>query len=137
MLGETPVLSFEQWLEDMIGRKIVEAMSRKSGRQQSLVSEEDLFTPEVIVVPLPRDFVEPKMEKYDRAFSSTLRRETGDCVATLLPKSIHTFDDSSKQFTLYFASSKRSKKKAIGLMQLTQDKDKMLKDFIARFNRPP
>ncbi|KAL2486106.1 Ribonuclease H [Abeliophyllum distichum] len=58
-----------------------------------------------------------------------------DWVATLPPKSIRTFDDFSKKFAAYFASSKRAKKTAIGLMQLTQDKDELLKDFIARFNR--
>ncbi|KAL2525949.1 Retrotransposon gag protein [Abeliophyllum distichum] len=52
-----------------------------------------------------------------------------------LTKSIRTFEDFFKQFATYFASSKRDKKTAIELMQLTQDKDKLLKDFIARFNR--
>ncbi|KAL2526345.1 Retrotransposon gag protein [Abeliophyllum distichum] len=32
-------------------------------------------------------------------------------------------------------SSKRAKKTVISLMQLTQDKDELMKDFIARFNR--
>ncbi|KAL2466151.1 Integrase catalytic domain-containing protein [Abeliophyllum distichum] len=70
-----------------------------------------------------------------RAFLPTLKREAKDWMATLLPKSIRTFDDFSKRFAAYFASSKRAKKTAIGLMQLTQDKDELLKDFIVRFNR--
>ncbi|KAL2531484.1 RNase H domain-containing protein [Abeliophyllum distichum] len=69
------------------------------------------------------------------AFLPTLRREARDWVATLSPKSIRTFDDFSKKFAAYFVSSKRAKKTAIGLMKLTYDKDELLKDFIARFNR--
>ncbi|KAL2479905.1 Uncharacterized protein Adt_32871 [Abeliophyllum distichum] len=64
-LVETPVLSLEQRLEEMMGRKIAVAMSNKSSRQQSMVLEEDPFSLEVMAVPLPRDFKQPKMEKYD------------------------------------------------------------------------
>ncbi|KAL2517998.1 Retrotransposon gag protein [Abeliophyllum distichum] len=161
-LVEIPVLSLEQRLEEMMGRKIAEAMSNKSGRQQSMVLEEDPFSLEVMTVSLPRDSKQPKMEKYDgssdpvdhlgsfvdlmrlqatpdtimcRAFLPTLRREARDWVATLPPKSIRTFDEFSKNFATHFASSKRVKKIAISLMQLAQDKDELLKDFIARFNR--
>ncbi|KAL2470739.1 Uncharacterized protein Adt_38875 [Abeliophyllum distichum] len=148
-LVETPVLSLEQRLEEMMGRKIAEAMSNKSSRQQSMVLEEDPFSLEVMAIPLPRDFKQPKMEKYDgssdpvdqlrsfvdlmllqatpdaimcRAFPPTLRREARDWVATLLQKSIRTFDEFSKNFATHFASSKRVKKTAISLMQLAQGK---------------
>ncbi|KAL2516898.1 Uncharacterized protein Adt_13145 [Abeliophyllum distichum] len=161
-LVETPVLSLKQRLEDMMGRKIVEAMSKKSSMPQSMVLEEYHFSLEVMAVPLPRDFKQPKMEKYDgssdpvhhlrtfvdlmrlqvtpdaimyKAFPPTLRRKAMDWIANLYPKSIHTFDDFSKNFAAQFASSKRVKKTTISLMQLTQDKDELLKDFIARFNR--
>ncbi|KAL2467124.1 Uncharacterized protein Adt_42975 [Abeliophyllum distichum] len=63
-------------------------------------------------VPLPRDFKQPKMEKYD---------ESSDPVDHL-----RAFVD---------LISKLAKKIAIELMQLTQDKDEMLKDFTALFNR--
>ncbi|KAL2487032.1 Uncharacterized protein Adt_31788 [Abeliophyllum distichum] len=46
-------------------RKIAEAMSSKGSRQQSMVLEEDPFSLEVMAVPLPRDFKQPKMEKYE------------------------------------------------------------------------
>ncbi|KAL2526668.1 Uncharacterized protein Adt_11722 [Abeliophyllum distichum] len=118
-LIETPVLSLEQRLGEMMGRKIAEAMSNKSSRQQSMVLEEYPFSLKVMAVPLPRDFKQPKMEKYDgssnhvdhlrsfvnlmrlqatpdvimcRALPPTLRREARDWVATLLPKSIRRFD---------------------------------------------
>ncbi|KAL2525114.1 Uncharacterized protein Adt_10168 [Abeliophyllum distichum] len=105
MLVETPVLSLEHRLEELMDRKIAEALSSKSGRQQSIVLEEDPFSLEVMAVPLPRDFKQPKMEKYDgssdpvdhlrsfvdlmrlqatpdtimcRAFLPTLRREARD-----------------------------------------------------------
>ncbi|KAL2471812.1 Uncharacterized protein Adt_39948 [Abeliophyllum distichum] len=65
MLVETLVLSLEQRLEEMMGRKIAEAMSNKSSRQQSMVLEENHFLLEVMAVPLPRDFKQPKMEKYN------------------------------------------------------------------------
>ncbi|KAL2480055.1 Retrotransposon gag protein [Abeliophyllum distichum] len=87
-------------------RKIAEALSSKSSSQQSMVLEEDPFSLEIMAVPLPRDFKQPKMEKYDGS---------SDPVDHL--------------------SSKRVKKTAISLMQLAQDKDELLKDFIARFNR--
>ncbi|KAL2527702.1 Retrotrans gag domain-containing protein [Abeliophyllum distichum] len=161
-LVEIPVLSLEQRLEELMDRKITEAMSSKGGRQQSMVLEEDPFSLKVMAVPLPRDFKQPKMEKYDgssdpvdhlrsfvdlmrlqttpdaimcRAFPPTLRREARDWMATLSPKSIRTFDEFSKNFAAYFTSSKRVKKTAISLMQLAQGKDKLLKDFIAWFNR--
>ncbi|KAL2453442.1 Uncharacterized protein Adt_49058 [Abeliophyllum distichum] len=94
-LAETPILSLEQRLEDMMDQKIAKAT----------------------------------------AFPPTLKSEARDWVATLPPKSIHSFDNFSKKFAAYFAISKRAKKTTIGLMQLTQDKDELLKDFIARFNR--
>ncbi|KAL2472418.1 Ribonuclease H [Abeliophyllum distichum] len=161
-LVETLVLSWEQRLEKLMDRKITEALSNKSSRQQSMVLEEDPFFLEIMAVPLPRDFKQPKMEKYDgssdpvhhlrsfvdlmrlqttpdaimcKAFPPTLRQEARDWVATLSPKSIRTFDEFSKNFTTHFASSKRVKKTVISLMQLAQDKDELLKDFIARFNR--
>ncbi|KAL2470762.1 Retrotrans gag domain-containing protein [Abeliophyllum distichum] len=127
----------------MMGQKIVEAMSKKNSKQQSIVLEEDSFFLEVMAVPLPQDFEQPKMKKYDkssdlvdhfrtfvdlmrllvtpdvimcRTFPATLRREVRDSMVTLIPKSICTFDDFSKKFVVYFASSKRAKKTAIGLI---------------------
>ncbi|KAL2484811.1 Uncharacterized protein Adt_29567 [Abeliophyllum distichum] len=117
------MLSLEQQLEDMMGHKIAKTMSKKSSRPQSMVLEEDHFSLEVIVVPLPLDFKQPKMEKYDgssdhidhlrnfvdlmrleatsdaimcRVFPPTLRQEARDWVATISPKLIRTFDDFSK-----------------------------------------
>ncbi|KAL2512260.1 Uncharacterized protein Adt_17860 [Abeliophyllum distichum] len=88
-----------------MGRKIAEAMSSKSSRQQSMVLEEDPFSLEVMTISLPRDFKQPKMEKFDGS---------SDHVDHL---------------------SKHVKKTVISLMQLAQDKDELLKDFITRFNR--
>ncbi|KAL2458351.1 Uncharacterized protein Adt_45979 [Abeliophyllum distichum] len=146
----------------MMGRKITEAVSKKSGKQQFMVLEEDYFPPEVMTVRLPQDLKQPKMYKYDgssdhvdhlmafvdlirlcitpyavmcRAFPPTLRREARDWTTTLPRKSIRMFDDFFNQFVAYFASNKRAKKTVIGLIQLNQDKNKLLKDFIARFNR--
>ncbi|KAL2481002.1 Retrotrans gag domain-containing protein [Abeliophyllum distichum] len=67
-LVDTPVLSLEQRLEDMMSRKIAEAMSKKSSMLQFMVLEEDSFFLEVMAVPLPQDFKQPKMEKYDGSF---------------------------------------------------------------------
>ncbi|KAL2498277.1 hypothetical protein Adt_23827 [Abeliophyllum distichum] len=55
-LVETPVLSLEQRLEELMGHKIAEAMSSKSSKQQSMVLEEDPFSIKVMAVPLPQDF---------------------------------------------------------------------------------
>ncbi|KAL2506856.1 Retrotransposon gag protein [Abeliophyllum distichum] len=113
MLAETPMLSLEQRLDDMMGRKIAEAMSKKSSRQQSMVLEEDHFLPEMMAVPFTRYFEQPKMEKYDGSSDSV--------------DHLRTFVDLMR--------FKHDTKTAIDLMQLTQDKDELLKDFIARFNR--
>ncbi|KAL2475138.1 Uncharacterized protein Adt_35874 [Abeliophyllum distichum] len=48
-----------------MSRKIVEVISKKSNRPQSMVLEEDPFFLEVMAVPLPLDFEQSKMEKYD------------------------------------------------------------------------
>ncbi|KAL2524759.1 Uncharacterized protein Adt_09813 [Abeliophyllum distichum] len=144
-LVEIPVLSLEQRVEELMDLKIAEAISSKGSRQQSMMLEEDPFSLEVMAVLLPRDFKQPKMEKYDessdpidilrsfvdlmrlqatpdaimcRAFPPTLRREARDWVATLPLKSISTFDEFSKNFVTHFASSKRVKKTNISLMQL-------------------
>ncbi|KAL2466128.1 hypothetical protein Adt_41979 [Abeliophyllum distichum] len=60
-LVETPVLNLEQRLEDIMGCKIAEAMSKKGSRQLARVLEEDPFFLEVMAVPLLRDFKQPKM----------------------------------------------------------------------------
>ncbi|KAL2534425.1 Uncharacterized protein Adt_07776 [Abeliophyllum distichum] len=52
----------------MIGQKIAKTMSKKNSKQQFMVLEEDHFSPEVMVVLLPRDFEQPKMKKYDGSF---------------------------------------------------------------------
>ncbi|KAL2503657.1 Retrotransposon gag protein [Abeliophyllum distichum] len=95
-LVETPVLSLEQRLEELMGRKIAKAMSSKSSMQQFMVLEEDPFSLEVMTSSLPRDFKQPKMEKYDGSSEPVDH---------------------------------------LSLMQLARDKDELLKDFIARFNR--
>ncbi|KAL2476323.1 Uncharacterized protein Adt_37059 [Abeliophyllum distichum] len=68
MLVEIPVLSLKQQLEDMIGHKIADAMSKKSSRPQSMVLEEDHFFLKVMAVLLPLDFEQPEMENYDGSF---------------------------------------------------------------------
>ncbi|KAL2471656.1 Uncharacterized protein Adt_39792 [Abeliophyllum distichum] len=112
-LAETPVLSLEQRLEDMMGRKIAKAMSKKSSRQQTMVLEEDPFSLEVMVVPCHeilnnqrwRNTTDPLiLVNYLRAFvylmrlratpdvimyknfPPTLRRKARDWVVTLSPK---------------------------------------------------
>ncbi|KAL2493193.1 S-locus glycoprotein [Abeliophyllum distichum] len=114
-LVETQVLNIEQRLEDTMGPKIAEAMSKKDHLRTFV----DLIRLQVTLDAI-----------MCRAFPPTLRQEAREWVATLPPNSIRTFDDFSKNFATYFASSKRAKKTAIGLMQLTQDEDEMLKDFI-------
>ncbi|KAL2465945.1 Retrotrans gag domain-containing protein [Abeliophyllum distichum] len=122
-MDDISMLGLEQRLEDMMGQKIAEVMSKKNSKQQSMILEEDFFSPKVMDVLLPRDFEQPNMEKYDgssdlvdhlrafidlmilritpdaimcKALSPTLRREARDWVETILPKSIRTFDDFSK-----------------------------------------
>ncbi|XP_022897449.1 uncharacterized protein LOC111411120 [Olea europaea var. sylvestris] len=69
-----------------------------------------------------------------RSFPPTLRREARDWVATLSPRSIKSFDELSKSFVAYFLSNKKKRKTTIVLMQVVQDKDKSLQEYLARFS---
>ncbi|KAL2518203.1 Uncharacterized protein Adt_14450 [Abeliophyllum distichum] len=81
-----------------------------------------------MAVPLSRDFEQPKMEKYD---GSSDRVDHLRAFVDLMRLRLNYVQD----FPADTQASKREKKTTIGLMQLTQDKDELLKDFIARFNR--
>ncbi|KAL2526246.1 Uncharacterized protein Adt_11300 [Abeliophyllum distichum] len=106
-------------------------MSKKSSRQQSMVLEEDHFFSEVMAVPLPRDFKQQKMEKYDGSYDPVDHlRDFFD-----LMRLQATPDTIMYRAFLTTLSSKHAKKTTISLMQLTQDKDEMLNDFITLFNR--
>ncbi|XP_022888976.1 uncharacterized protein LOC111404395 [Olea europaea var. sylvestris] len=126
-----------------------------------MVLEEEPFAPEIMVVPLPKGVKQPMIKAYDGvtnpldhlrtfvdlmrlyaapdavmcwSFPSMQRREVRDQVATLAPRSIRTFNELSKSFVAYFMSSKRKRKTAIGLMQVVQDKEEPLQDYLARFS---
>ncbi|KAL2506565.1 Uncharacterized protein Adt_22186 [Abeliophyllum distichum] len=106
-------------------------MSKKIIKQQSMVLEEDLFVPKVMIVPLPQNFEQLKMEKDDG--SSDLVDHLGPFFD--LMRLLVTTDDIMCTTFLLTLSSKRGKKTTIGLIQLTQDKEELLKDSIAPFNR--
>ncbi|KAL2480934.1 Retrotransposon gag protein [Abeliophyllum distichum] len=80
-----------------------------------------------MVVLLPRDFKQSKMKKYDESSDPVdyLRAFIDLMKLRVIPNAI---------MCMAFLS-RWAKKTAIGLIQLTQDKDELLKDFIAQFNR--
>ncbi|KAL2519036.1 Ribonuclease H [Abeliophyllum distichum] len=96
-------------------------MSKKDSRQQSMVLEEDLFFLEVMTVPLPRDFKQPKMEKYDRSSNPV--------------NHLRAFFNLMRLQATPDAIMYRAFPPTLSLMQLTEDKDEMLKDYITQFNR--
>ncbi|XP_022855997.1 uncharacterized protein LOC111377174 [Olea europaea var. sylvestris] len=149
-------------MEEIMAQKIDDALSKRKDRQTQMVLEEDLFAPKIIAVPLPKGFKQPMIEAYDgvtnpldhlrtfvdlmrlyaapdtvmcRSFPSTLKGKARDWIATLAPRSIKTFDELSRSFVAYFLSSKRKRKTTIGLMQVVQEKDKSLQEYLARFSR--
>ncbi|KAL2490261.1 Retrotransposon gag protein [Abeliophyllum distichum] len=111
-------------------RKIAEALSSKNSRQQSMVLEEDPFFLEVMAVPLPRGFKQPKMEKYDgysdpidhlRSFVDLMRLQ-----ATPMQLCVELFHQ------------RLGGRPGTGWPPFLQNrfgKDELLKDFIVRFNR--
>ncbi|XP_022864838.1 uncharacterized protein LOC111384748 [Olea europaea var. sylvestris] len=126
-----------------------------------MVLEEDPFASKIMTIPLPKGFKQPMIEAYDKvtdsldhlrtfvdlmklyaapdavmcwSFPPTLRREARDWVATLAPRSIKIFDELSRSFVAYFLSSKRKTKTAIGLMQVIQEKDESLQEYLPRFS---
>ncbi|KAL2510436.1 Ribonuclease H [Abeliophyllum distichum] len=104
----------------MMGRKITEAMSNKSSRQQSMVLEEDPFPLEVMTVLLPRDFKQSKMEKYDGS---------SDPVDHLM-----SFVDLMRLQATPDAIMCRTFLPTLRREARDWGKDELLKDFIVRFN---
>ncbi|XP_057793189.1 uncharacterized protein LOC131009800 [Salvia miltiorrhiza] len=53
---------------------------------------------------------------------------------TLAPNSIHSFEDLQTRFLRQFASSRRVGKSALSSMDIKQDQNETLREYIARFN---
>ncbi|KAL2491682.1 RNA-directed DNA polymerase like [Abeliophyllum distichum] len=96
-----------------------------------MVLEEDLFVPEIMVVPFPKGFKQLLIESYDGVIDPV------DHLWTFIDMMGLYFvpDALSQSFVAYFLSSKRKRKTAIGLMQVMQEKEKTLQDYLARFSR--
>ncbi|KAL2485521.1 Retrotransposon gag protein [Abeliophyllum distichum] len=88
-----------------------------------MVLEEDPFSPEIMFVPLPKGFKQPMIVT-----------DPLDHLRTFV-EMMRTFDKLSQSFVAYFLSSKRKRKTAIGLMQVIQEKEETLQDYLARFSR--
>ncbi|KAL2479322.1 Uncharacterized protein Adt_32288 [Abeliophyllum distichum] len=158
----SPTLDLERKLDEMLTQKIESSLTKRKDKRRQMVLEDDPFAPEIMAVPLPKGFNQPMIESYDgvtypldhlwtfvdmmrlyaapdaimcRSFPPTLCREARDWVATLAPRSVKTFDQLSQSFVAYFLSSKRKRKTAIGLMQVIQEKEEALQDYLARFSR--
>ncbi|XP_022883099.1 uncharacterized protein LOC111399839 [Olea europaea var. sylvestris] len=137
-------------MEEIMAQKIDDALSKRKDKRRHMVLEEDPFAPEIMAIPLPKGFKQPLIEAYDgvtdplehlrtfidlmrlyaapdavmcRSSPLPLRREARDWIATLAPRSIKMFDELSKSFVAYFLSSKRKRKTAIGLMQMSLSKN--------------
>ncbi|KAL2456886.1 Uncharacterized protein Adt_00516 [Abeliophyllum distichum] len=131
--------------ESILNDKVEEAIARRKSRVRPISIKEDPFTEDVMTAPLLPKFKEPTGE-FDgtgdpidhirifqdrvrlhgwsdvitcRAFSMTLRKDAKEWFDTLPPRSISSFADFVNKFAIYFSSSARKKKTAMGLMQVT------------------
>ncbi|KAL2458152.1 Uncharacterized protein Adt_46053 [Abeliophyllum distichum] len=60
-----PMVSLEKNMEEMMARKIDDALSKRKDRRRQMVLEEDPFAPEIMAVPLLKGFKKPMIEAYD------------------------------------------------------------------------
>ena len=120
------------------------------------------FTTTVNSFLLPQKFRMPQIESYDgakdpldhletfktlmhlqgvadeimcRDFPPTLKGPVRIWFSRLTPNSISTFKELSTQFTLHFIGGHRYKKSTACLMSIKQREDKMLRSYIAHFNK--
>ena len=120
------------------------------------------FTTTVNSFLLPQKFRMPQIESYDgakdpldhletfktlmhlqgvadeimcRDFPPTLKGPARIWFSRLTPNSIRTFKELSTQFTLHFIGGHRYKKSTACLMSIKQREDKMLRSYIAHFNK--
>ncbi|KAL2453072.1 Retrotrans gag domain-containing protein [Abeliophyllum distichum] len=134
--------------ESVLNEKVEEAIARRNSRGRPISIKEDPFIEEVMNVPLPQKFKEPTGE-FDgttdpidhirtfqdrarlhgwpnaiacRAFPMTLRKDAREWFDMLAPRLISSFADFASKFVIYFSSSARKKKTAMGLIQVIQGK---------------
>ncbi|XP_073017981.1 uncharacterized protein [Primulina eburnea] len=69
-----------------------------------------------------------------RVFLGTLVRSAQQWFNTLLPSSIHSFEDFSAAFLHRFASSKKYQKNYLSLFVVKQQEAETLREFVQRFN---
>ena len=70
-----------------------------------------------------------------RAFPTMLKGPIRFWFSELTPNSISTFKELSTQFASHFIGGHRYKKSTTCLISIKQWKDKMLRSYIARFNK--
>ncbi|KAL2505744.1 Uncharacterized protein Adt_21365 [Abeliophyllum distichum] len=147
--------------ESIVNEKVEEAIARSKSRGRPISINEEPFTEEVMNVPLSQKFKEPTGE-FDgttnpidhirtfqdrvrlhgwpdaiacRAFPMTLRKDAKEWFDMLPPRSISSFADFASKFAICFSSSAQKKKTAMGLMQVIQDKEETLREYMSRVNR--
>ncbi|KAL2479689.1 Retrotransposon gag protein [Abeliophyllum distichum] len=86
-----------------------------------MLLEEDPFAPEIMAVPLPKGFKQPMIESYDGVTNPL--------------DHLQTFVDMMRVVCSTRCIARGKGKPAIGLMQVIQQKEKTLQDYLARFSR--
>ncbi|XP_057775220.1 uncharacterized protein LOC130994203 [Salvia miltiorrhiza] len=69
-----------------------------------------------------------------RIFSTTLTGLAQQWFRTLDPGSIHSFEDLHDMFMCQFSSSRQTTKTAMSLMEMWQESNETLKEYVTRFN---
>ncbi|KAL2527119.1 Retrotransposon gag protein [Abeliophyllum distichum] len=115
----------------MLTQKIESALTKRKDKRRQMVLEEDPFAPEIMAVPLPKGFKQSMIESYDGVTDPLDHLRTFVDMMRLYAAP----DALSQSFVAYFLSSKRKRKTAIGLMQVIQEKEETLQDYLARFSR--
>ncbi|KAL2526515.1 Uncharacterized protein Adt_11569 [Abeliophyllum distichum] len=147
--------------ENILNKKVDEAITQRKNRGWPSSIKEDSFTEEVMNVALPPKFKEPtgdfdstidlidhlrlfqdRVRLYSwpdaiayRAFPMTMRKDAREWFNILPSRSISSFSDFANKFALCFSSSAQKKKTTMGLMQISQEKGESLREYLSRFNR--
>ncbi|RDX86854.1 hypothetical protein CR513_31759, partial [Mucuna pruriens] len=136
-----------------------ESVQKEDGRNQSFWGQP--FSEEIDEAMIPPNFRELLIESFDgtqdphahlqafqtqkyisggsdrlncKLFPGTLRGVAMQWMATLPPRSIHTFSDLARLFLSQFAANKAKKIEVADLFDIKQARGESLKDYLARFN---
>ncbi|XP_022853592.1 uncharacterized protein LOC111375032 [Olea europaea var. sylvestris] len=145
-------------LAKIIQEGITKGLMQKAKGTTTLIPNTP-FTPKILSFTLPDRFKYPRIKEYDgttdpinhlniytdimnlrvtpdqvmcKAFPQTLTNAVRGWFSTFEPNSITSFSDLADKFSAFFVNSKRIRKTAAFLMQLRQEQNETLRNFMTR-----